>query len=89
MAYRVARCPAQFMEYIARHHVMNDAPPVFIAYLNVLAALAAGPQGAQVGFWRLQCYSVHGSSCACGRWLACRHGFAAHSVWRNGMAPYI
>ncbi len=41
--------PAQFMEYIARHHVMNDAPPVFIAYLDVLKALAAGPQGAQVG----------------------------------------
>ena len=43
---------AQFMEYIARHHVMNDAPPVFIAYLDVLAALAAGPQGAQVGAYR-------------------------------------
>ena len=39
----------QLMEYIARHHVMNDAPPVFIAYLDVLKALAAGPQGAQVG----------------------------------------
>lgn len=41
-----ARC-LQFMEYIARHHVINDAPEVFNAYLDVLTALATGTKGAQ------------------------------------------
>ena len=36
------------MEYIARHHVINDAPDVFNAYVGVLTALATGPKGAQV-----------------------------------------
>lgn len=38
----------QFMEYIGLHHVINDAPEVFNAYVGVLTALATGPKGAQV-----------------------------------------
>ena len=38
----------QFMEHIARHHVINDAPEVFNAYVGVLTALATGPKGARV-----------------------------------------
>ena len=36
------------MGYIAGGDVVNQAPPVFCAYMEVLAALAADASGAQV-----------------------------------------
>jgi hypothetical protein len=36
------------MEYIARSTLLSEVPAVFVAYLEVLKALAQGPQGAQV-----------------------------------------
>lgn len=36
------------MEYIARSTLLSEVPPVFVAYVEVLSALAAGPKGAQV-----------------------------------------
>lgn len=38
----------EFMGYIAGGEVVNQAPPVFCAYMEVLAALAADAAGAQV-----------------------------------------
>lgn len=51
MPCRVRRYPilGEFMGYIAGGDVVNQAPPVFCAYMEVLAALAADASGAQVG----------------------------------------
>ncbi len=51
MPCRVLRYPilGEFMGYIAGGDVVNQAPPVFCAYMEVLAALAADASGAQVG----------------------------------------
>ena len=38
----------EFMEYVARHNVLAEVPPVFVAYVGVLTSLAAGQRGAQV-----------------------------------------
>ena len=39
----------EFMGYVAGGEVVNAAPPVFCAYMGVLAALATTEAGAQVG----------------------------------------
>ncbi len=38
----------QFVEYIARSGLLAEAPPVFVAFVDMLTAVASGPKGARV-----------------------------------------
>ncbi|KAK9829639.1 hypothetical protein WJX72_007011 [[Myrmecia] bisecta] len=44
----------EFMEYIARHSILQEAPPVLVGYLAVLTALASSEKGAQAMFLQLR-----------------------------------